>query len=160
MPVPAFPRLLLASLTLVPATGVFAQSTIQRCEGADGRVSYSSTECPPGTRAVRSVSPASQPSAEAQKEARERAQREKDLAASLAAARQPAAAQARAGQAYVPVEEARRAADCAYLRAEIESHRRLRNVLTTRRYYSTEDVEQMDAREAELAADYRRFCTR
>ena len=63
-------------------------------------------------------------------------------------------------EAVVPAEEARRAADCAYLRAELDANRRLRNVLTTRRYYSTEDVEQMDAREAELAADYRRFCTR
>ena len=34
------------------------------------------------------------------------------------------------------------------------------NVLTTRRYYSTEDVDQMDAQNAALAADYRRFCSR
>ena len=109
---------------------------------------------------MRPVAPAAQPDPQAQKEARERVQREKDLAKGLAAQGEPANAQARPAQAYVPVEEARRAADCAYLRAEIESNRRLRNVLTTRRYYSTEDVEQMDAREAELAADYRRFCTR
>ena len=153
-------RLLLASLTLAPATGVFAQSTITRCEGTDGRVSYSDAQCPPGTRAARSVATPAQPTDEARKAARERAQREKDLAASLASERQPSGGQARAGQAYVPVEEARRAADCAYLRAEIESNRRLRNVLTTRRYYSTEDVEQMDARESELSAEYRRFCTR
>ena len=157
---PTSRRLLLASLTLACATGVFAQSAITRCEGADGRISYSNAECPPGTRAVRPVAPPTQPSPAAQKEARERAQRERDLAESLAMTRQPATAQARAGQAYVPVEEARRAADCAYLRAEIESNRRLRNVLTTRRYYSTEDVEQMDARDAELSSDYRRFCTR
>ncbi|MGZ8255183.1 MAG: hypothetical protein ACXWVT_10055 [Burkholderiaceae bacterium] len=154
------PHLLLAGLTLVSATGVFAQSTITRCEGADGSIGYSNAECPPGTRAMRPVAPAAQPSAQAQKEARERVQREKDVAQSLAAPRQPTSAQASPGQAYVPIEEARRAADCAYLRAELESNRRLRNVLTTRRYYSTEDVEQMDAREAGLAADYRRFCTR
>jgi hypothetical protein len=157
---PTSRRLLLASLTLVSARGVFAQSAITRCEGADGRISYSNAECPPGTRAVRPVAPPAQPSPEAQQEARERAQREKDLATSLAAQREPAAAPGRPGQAYVPVEEARRAVDCAYLRAEIESNRRLRNVLTTRRYYSTEDVEQMDARDAELSSDYRRFCTR
>lgn len=160
MLLPAVPRLLLASLTLASATGAFAQSTITRCESADGRISYSNAECPPGTRSTRPVAPATQPSPTAQTEARERAQREKDLAGSLAAQRQPPGAQARSGQGYVPVEEARRAADCAYLRAELESNRRLRNVLTTRRYYSTEDVEQMDAREAELSADYRRFCTR
>jgi hypothetical protein len=160
MLLPTLPRLLLAGLTLASATGVFAQSAISRCEGADGSISYSNAECPPGTRDVRPVAPAAQPDPQAQKEARERVQREKDLAKGLAAQGQPANPQARPGQAYVPVEEACRAADCAYLRAELESNRRLRNVLTTRRYYSTEDVEQMDAREAELAADYRRFCTR
>ena len=160
MLLPPLPRLLLAGLTLASATGVFAQSAINRCEGADGRISYADAACPPGTRAVRPVAPATQPSPQAQKEARERVQREQELAKALAAERQPTSAQARPGTAYVPVEEARRAADCAYLRAELESNRRLRNILTTRRYYSTEDVEQMDAREAALSADYRRFCTR
>ena len=160
MPIASPPCLLLASLMLVAAAGAYAQATIQRCEGADGRISYSDAECPRGTRAIRPVSPATQPSSEAQKEARERARREQDLARSLPAQRQPAVAPTRPGQTYVPVEEARREADCAYLRAEVDSNRRLRNILTTRRYYSTEDVEQMDAREAELTADYRRFCTR
>ena len=160
MPFACVPRLLLASLTLVPAAGACAQAAIQRCEGADGRISYSNSECPRGTRAIRPVTPATQPSVEAQQDARERARREQDLARSLAAQRQPANAPARPGQTYVAVEEARREADCAYLRAELDSNRRLRNILTTRRYYSTEDVEQMDAREAEIAADYRRFCTR
>jgi hypothetical protein len=154
-------RLLLAGLALASATGVFAQAAITRCEGADGRISYSDAECPPGTRAVRPVAPATQPSEQAQKEARERVQREKDAARALAAQPPTTTAQVRpAPQAYVPVEEARRAADCAYLRAELDSNRRLRNVLTTRPYYSTEDVEQMDARADALSADFRRYCTR
>jgi hypothetical protein len=161
MPLSPLSRLLLAGLALASATGVFAQSAITRCEGADGRISYSDAECPPGTRAVRPVAPAPQPSAQAQKVARERVQREKDVSRALAAQRQPTTtAQARPGQGYVPVEEARRAADCAYLRAELDSTRRLRDVLTTRPYYLTEDVEQMDARLAALSADVRRFCTR
>jgi hypothetical protein len=36
--------------------------------------------------------------------------------------------------------------------------RRLRNVLTTRTYYSTEDVEAADARTNELITEYRRVC--
>ncbi|MGZ9031296.1 MAG: hypothetical protein ACXW2G_07975, partial [Burkholderiaceae bacterium] len=100
------PRLLLAGLTLASATGVFAQSNITRCEGPDGSIGYSNAECPPGTRAMRPVAPAAQPSAQAQKEARERVQREKDVAQSLAAPRQPTSAQASPGQAYVPIEEA------------------------------------------------------
>jgi hypothetical protein len=149
--------LLVAVLALIPA-GPWAQ-TIQRCEGPEGRIVYSNAECPPGTRAVKALSPATQPSTEARQEARARAERDRDAAKALQAQREPAAPPSR-GQAVVSAEEARRAADCAYLRAELDASRRLRNVLTTRRYYSTEDVEQMDRREAELAEDYRRFCSR
>jgi hypothetical protein len=156
MPCRPLPSLAIA-LTLLPPT--VGGQAIQRCEGASGRVSYSNAECPPGTRAVRAVAPATQPSAEAQNEARERAQRERDVAQKLAARRQPPAPSA-APPTYVTAEDARRAADCAYLRAEFESNQRLLNLLTLRPYYSTEDVEQLDARNALLAADYRRYCTR
>ena len=147
-------RLLLAGLTLLPAA--LPAQTIQRCESADGRVSYSDTECPAGTRPVRAVAPAAQPSPEAQREARERLQRE--IAQTNVERRQPPTSPS--GQSYVPAEDARRAIDCAYLRAELDANRRLRNVLTTRRYYSGEDVEQMDAQYTALAADYRRYCSR
>jgi hypothetical protein len=155
-------RLLFALLTagLTFAASPLPAQTIQRCESPEGRVSYSNAECPAGTRPVRAVAPAAQPSAEAQSEARALAERQKEEAKALAAQRQPAAVPARPAPSTVPAEEARRAADCAYLRAEIDSNRRLRNVLTTRPYYSLDDVAQMDAREASLAADYRRFCTR
>ncbi len=159
MPVAALPHLLLVGLILLPPTALLA-GTIQRCEGPDGRVSYSDAECPQGTRAVRSLAPATAPTPEAQGEARARAQREKELASSIARTRQPSPASGRPGTAYVPAEEARRAADCAYLRAELDSSRRLRNILTTRPYYSLDDVEQMDARQSALAADYGRYCSR
>jgi hypothetical protein len=162
MPVPPARRrtadLVVVGLTLL-ASAVAAQP-IQRCESPDGRVSYSNSECPAGTRNARALPQATQPSPEQQREARERLQRDQAAATALAARRQPVPATVARSQGYVPVDEARRAADCAYLRAELDSNRRLRNVLTTRRYYSTEDVEQMDAREAELVADYRRFCSR
>lgn len=156
MPRFPLPALLLAGL--MPPAAPVASQTIQRCEAADGRVSYSNAECPPGTRPIRAVAPAAQPSPEAQREARERVERERETAQAIAARRQ--AGPSTTGQAYVPADEARRAVDCAYLRAELDSNRRLRNVLTTRRYYSTEDVDQMDAHNAALAADYRRFCSR
>ena len=54
--------------------------------------------------------------------------------------------------------ELRKATDCGYLRAAIDSSRQLRNVLTTRSYYSTEDVEAADARTSELITEYRRVC--
>jgi hypothetical protein len=150
--------LLAAGLTLGPATPL-AQS-IQRCEAADGSVVYSNEPCPRGSRAVRALPPATQPSADAQQAARERSQRERELALSRAAQRGGGTPAPPRSRAVVPLEDAQRAVDCAYLRAELDSNRRLRNVLTTRRYYSTEDVELMDARDTELAENYRRFCSR
>lgn len=48
-------------------------------------------------------------------------------------------------------------ATLALMLPAIDASRRLRNLLTTRRYYSTEDV---DARTTELTAEYRRVCGR
>lgn len=139
----------LATLTmLMPLTGALAQ-TIQRCEGANQRITYSNAECPPGTKPVKAVPPAPQPSAEARAAAQARLQRIRDQAKA-----QPK--QQRAQTA--PHSAIQKAADCGYLQAAIDSSRRLRNVLTTRPYYSTEDVEEADARTGELAAEYRRVC--
>jgi hypothetical protein len=145
---------LLPLLLLLALTAASAQS-IQRCQAPDGSVSYSNTECPAGTKAVKALAPAAQPTSEAQTAAQERVQRDKDLAKAIEQQRKQ-----RAAQPTVPLEDARRTADCAYLRAELDASRRLRNVLTTRTYYSTEDVEQLDARMEQLVADYRRHCSR
>lgn len=152
-------RIVLLSILLASPTCAWPQSqAIQRCQAADGSISYSNATCPPGSRSVRALAPAVQPTPDAQEAARDRAQRERDVAKALTASRQGHAGGR--GEAVVPVDEARRAVDCAYLRGELDANRRLRNVLTTRPYYSLDDVEQMDAREAVLIADYRRHCTR
>jgi hypothetical protein len=49
---------------------------IQRCEGPDGRVTYSNTNCPGGTRAVREVDTSPAVTGSEQKAARDRAQRD------------------------------------------------------------------------------------
>jgi hypothetical protein len=60
-----------------------AAQDVQRCEGADGRVSYANGPCPPGTTAVRTLPPANTPSASDQKAAQQRAQQEARSAAAL-----------------------------------------------------------------------------
>lgn len=155
-PLRLLPALLFTAL-LLPAAA--PAQTIHRCETPGGRITYSDADCPPGSRAVKALAPARQPGAAAQKEARERTQRYNDLATDLAARRQQSR-QAVRPAAYVPADHARRASDCAYLRAELDASRRLRHLLTTRPYYSYDDVEQVDARTSQLAADYRRFCSR
>jgi hypothetical protein len=53
-----------------------AAQPIQRCEGADGRVTYSNGACPKGSRAVREVDTSDAVSPAEQKAARERNQRD------------------------------------------------------------------------------------
>lgn len=131
--------------------GAFAQK-IQRCEGTDKRITYSNAECPPGTQPVKALAPAQQPSPEARAAAQAKLQRYKDESKAQQNQQRKQAAQSAADEAV------QRAADCGYLQAAIDSSRQLRNVLTTRPYYSTEDVDAADARTAQLVAEYRRVC--
>jgi hypothetical protein len=137
---------------IVPAT-VAAQS-IQRCEGAGGRVTYSNSECPEGTKAVKAVQSAPTPPPEAQSAARVKAARDAETAKQLAAQRQVQQAAA------VQQQQDERVADCAYLRGEIDSIRRLRNAIVNRPYYSLDDLEQMDQHAAQLTTQYQRVCSR
>jgi hypothetical protein len=68
------------ALSLANAADVPAQAGgVQRCEGKDGAVAYSNTQCPPGTTPVRKVNTDPPVSVEARKAAQEQAK--KDAAA-------------------------------------------------------------------------------
>jgi hypothetical protein len=136
---------------IVPAT--VAAQPIQRCEGAGGRVTYSNSECPEGTKPIKSVQAAPVPPPEAQRAARDQAARD------ARAARQLAEEQKAQQAAVVRQQQDQRVADCAYLRGEIDSIRRLRNAMVNRPYYSLDDLEQMDQHAAQLTAQYRRVCS-
>lgn len=137
-------------LLLLPA-GAWAQA-IQRCEGANQRITYSNAECPAGTKPIKALAPAPQPSADDRAAAQAKLKSyQEDFKTQQEKQRQPPT-QAAVDNAI------QKAADCGYLQAAIDSSRRLRNVLTTRPYYSTEDVDKADARTNELIAEYRRVC--
>lgn len=125
---------------------------IQRCEGPGGRITYSNTACPEGTRTAGEVKAAPTPTPEAQAAAREKAARDAQTAAALSQQRQ--AQQASLAQQ----QQTERAANCSYLRGEIDSLRRLRNVMVNRPFYSLDDLQKMDDHAAQLVADYRRVC--
>lgn len=127
--------------------------TIQRCEAEGGAITYSNEACPPGTRPVRAVQPPPPPSAQEQKTAR--TQVDKDVTASQQLEQQRAQQQAQ----LAAQQAEQRAVNCAYLRAEIDSVRRMRNMLTNRPYYSLDDLAQMDKHAAQLSADYTRVCS-
>jgi hypothetical protein len=90
LPRPAIAALLSSLLTAASAQ---SDSAVQRCEGRDGRVTYSNTQCPDGTAPVRKVKTDPPVSAEARNAARDRAQR--DSAAVLQIEQQRAQQQAR-----------------------------------------------------------------
>jgi uncharacterized iron-regulated membrane protein len=148
-----------ALLALIPL-GAAAQG-IQRCEGPGGRVTYANDTCPEGTRPVRTVDAAPAPTPEAQQAARDKAAR--DAAAAQALSEQRRTQQAATAQRERDAQrqrESQRAADCAYLRGEIQSTYRMRNMLVNRPYYSLDDLAAMEQHAAQLTADYQRTCGR
>lgn len=139
-----------AAAFIVPAT--VAAQQIQRCEGAGGRVTYSNSECPEGTKPVKAVQAPPAPPPEVQRAARDQAARDAQAAQQLAQQRKAEQATA------IQQQQNQRVADCAYLRGEIDSIRRLRNALVNRPYYSLDDLAQMDQHATQLTAEYRRVC--
>lgn len=131
--------------------GVSAQP-IQRCEGPNQRITYANGECPAGTKVIKALPAVPQPSAESRAAAQAKLQQDKEAAKVQQKGKRQQSQQAATDAAI------QQAADCAYLQASIDSSRRLRNVLTTRPYYSTEDVESADAQTSQLLAEYRRVC--
>jgi hypothetical protein len=141
-----------ALVILIP--GALQAQAIQRCEGPDRKITYSNSECPPGTKPVKSLAPAPEPSTEAREAAAARVKRDSEQAAAYESQRQQQ--QKEIAQDNV----VRQTADCNYLVAEINTMRRMRNMLTNRPYYSLDDVNQMDEHTARLIAEYRRVCGR
>jgi len=151
--------MLCSTLVAGVATSVSAQQ-IQRCEGPDGKITYSNAECPTGTAAAKSLQSAPPPSVEAQQAARERAARDAQAAEQIAQQRRSQqTALAQQQQQTQQLQRDQRKADCAYLQGEIQSVHRMRNLLVNRPYYSLDDLEQMDRHAEQLVADYRRVCT-
>jgi hypothetical protein len=132
--------------------GTLLAQQIQRCEDASGKITYSNTECPSGTSPVKALKAAPAPSPEAQQAARDKAARDAQEAQQLGQQRQQQQAIATAQQ------QSQRDADCAYLRGEIDSMRRLRNAVVNRPFYSIDDLDQMDRHVAGLQEQYRRVC--
>lgn len=68
----------LIALALIPFMAAPAWAEIQRCEGADGKVTYSNETCPQDTKPVRKVDTRPQVMESEVKAAKTRAQREAD----------------------------------------------------------------------------------
>lgn len=68
------------ALVLTALHAAAAATTVQRCETADGKVTYSNTQCPAGTSPTRKVDTAPPVSVDEQKAAKERARQDSQAA--------------------------------------------------------------------------------
>lgn len=103
--------------------GAAGAQTVHRCEGADGKVTYSNTACPPGTQAVRNIEPAPPPPAIDQKAARERTQRYAREVERLESERRKQEEQAQRQRAAAQEKARRKQAECRRLQARVEDAR-------------------------------------
>ncbi len=116
------PRLfsaLLLSLVAVPA----AAQDVQRCEDANGKVSYASGPCPQGTTAVRTLPPAGTPSPVDRKAAQQRAQQDTRDAAALDRARKAEEQRIAREQEQAQTKAKKQEAQCRRLETQLRQER-------------------------------------
>jgi len=104
-----------ASLCAPAAT---AQS-VERCESAEGKVTYSNSTCPAGTQPVRKIEPEPSPTATDQKAARDRAQQHSRELDKLERQRQKEEEKVARERAAAEAKQSKRDAECRKLDARV-----------------------------------------
>lgn len=142
-------RLLPALLTALAALPAMADD-VQRCESADGKVTYANSACPPGTTAVRTLPPAGSPSAAERKAAQQRAQQEVRQTAALDRARLAEEQRAARDQERRLAAASKLASHCRRLQTNLRyaqedlAGRKYRRVEAQRRVARAEDLYRQD----------------
>jgi hypothetical protein len=109
----------LAALLALAALPVAAQE-VQRCEGADGKVSDANGSCPPGTAAARTLPPAGAPSTSEQKAAQQRARQDVRDAAELDRERKAEQARLARGEEQAQAKANKQEAQCRRLQTRLK----------------------------------------
>jgi hypothetical protein len=149
----------IVAVVLATAWTTAAAQTVQRCEAADGKVTYSNSACPDGTKSVRQVNTTPPIAVDEQKAARDRAKRdaanakeaekarEKELETEEAKAERAAAEQKKA--------QAKELERCDRAKRDLERARSARATLLQQRAATIEEMQKADReiskREAEAA---------
>jgi hypothetical protein len=150
------PRLI---VTLVAAAGIgaAAASTVQRCEGPDGKVTYSNTQCPSGTQPVRKVNTDPPVSVDDQKAAKERTRRDVDEAKKADKQRKEDEAKAEREAGDRRKVEAKDAQKCDKARRDLDTARSRRADLGAAQPATIEQIQKAESeirrRESDLARD-------
>ena len=149
----------LASFGLIAV--VSAQTTVQRCESKDGRVTYSNTQCPAGTSPVRKVNTEPPVSTDDRKAAQDRAKKEGSEAKQIDKERaQDDERDKRKSEERLKADlkaDAKAQERCERARRDLERAKNTRAELTDRSASTAERIEKAERditrRESEVAKD-------
>jgi hypothetical protein len=139
------PHCLLQIALLVGVSAAAAQG-VQRCESTDGKVTYSNTQCPEGTSAVRKVNTAPPVAVDDQKAAKERAKRDSAEVKSIDKTKAQEQARAEREAADRKKVEAKQQERCERAQKDLERTRSTRAALDQR----AATVEQMQKADKEI----------
>lgn len=147
-------------LFLLVTSGTHAAAeTVQRCEAADGKVTYSNSPCPDGTKVVRQVNTTPPIAVEEQKAAKDRAKRDaadaKDAEKARDKERETEEAKAERAAAEQKKVQAKERERCDRARRDLERARSARASLLQQRAATIDEMQKADReiskREAEVA---------
>ena len=147
-------------LFVLATTGTpIAAQTVQRCEAADGKVTYSNSACPDGTKAVRQVNTTPPIAVEEQKAAKDRAKRDaavaKDADKVRDKERETEEAKAERAAAEQKKAQAKERERCDRAKRDLERARSARASLLQQRAATIDEMQKADReiskREAEVA---------
>ena len=147
------------SLLLGTAWTTAAAQTVQRCEAADGKVTYSNSPCPDGTKSARQVNTTPPIAVEEQKAAKDRAKRDaadaKDAEKARDKEREKQEAKVERAAAEQKKAQAKERERCDRAKGDLERARSARASLLQQRAASIDEMQKADReiskREAEAA---------
>jgi len=139
------PHRLVQIALLVGVSAASAQG-VQRCESVDGKVTYSNTQCPEGTSAVRKVNTAPPVAIDDQKAAKDRAKRDAAEVKSVDKAKAQEQSRAEREAADRKKAEAKQYERCERAQKDLERARSTRAALDQR----AATVEQMQKADKEI----------
>jgi hypothetical protein len=146
------------ALSAVPALA--AGQGVQRCESADGKITYSNTRCPEGTTAARAVNTAPPISVDEQKAARERAKRDAAEVKSAEKARAQDDARAQRAAAEQKKADAKKLERCERAQRDLERARATRAALTDQRAATVAQMQKADGEVSRREAEATKACAR
>lgn len=149
----------LVTFMLATAWTTAAAQTVQRCEAADGKVTYSNSPCPDGTKSVRQVNTTPPIAVEEQKAAKDRARRDAADAKDAEKVRDKEHAKEEAKPERTAAEQKKAQAKererCDRAKGDLERARSARASLLQQRAATIEEMQKADReiskREAEAA---------